>query len=122
MESVILKIDGVDFSDCLVDTVKYSLEPVWAANSGRSNVTAYFMGKRVAVKRKMTYTTGMLPQARMTELCNALDKETVSATRPDPQNGLSTVTCYASPIEMGLFKLVDGKAYWTGCTFSLIER
>ena len=119
----LFKIDGVDFTDILDEnSVRWARNDLDASGSGRSNIDGTMQRKRVATKRKLSFTGRRMNQERAQQLCDALDKEYVTLYFPDPQHGMSTKTFYGSTVEAGLFQVRDGVAYWDSVTFNLIEK
>lgn len=119
----LFKIDGADFTDVLLEnSMKWSRNDLDADGSGRSVLNGGMARRRITTKRKLSFQAKRLPQKRIEELCAALDKEYVTIYAPDPQEGFVTRTFYGSSVEAGLFRVMNGVAYWDDCSFSLIEK
>ena len=124
MAEIKYKIDGVDFSDVIkmdggLKWKKFDLE---SDQAGRTLDTMMHRA-RIGKKRQLTHTCKpKIPDARLRQLCAALDHEFVQITYPDPQLGPTTKTFYGTEIEAAVMLVQNGSLYWNGVTYVLTER
>lgn len=120
-ERVPFRIDGEDFSDCVkaggFKWKKYDLE---GEKAGRT-LDGIMRRKRIARKRQLTIACKRLTDARLRQLCNAIDKETVMITYPDPMFGTITKTFYGTEVEAAIWAEMNGTLYWSDANFQVTE-
>lgn len=118
----VFKIGDKDFSRLLeAGGIKWSRNDLDAEGAGRS-LDGIMRRKRVAVKRKLSFTCLRMDTETLMALNGALYPQFVSVTYLDPIDGVATRTFYGSSVESTTQVVVNGETYWEGTTFSLIER
>ena len=118
-----LMIDGVDMTPYIAyGGFKWSRNDVDAPNTGRSMDALMHRG-RVATKIRLDITCRPLTTEELRIVLNTILPEYVTVTYDDPMYGRTTKTMYANnnPAVFQLNKN-DGRQYWTGVTFPLVER
>lgn len=121
MEAV-FRIDGVDFTHLIGEGgIRWSRNDLDADGAGRA-LNGTMRRKRVAVKRKLAVNCLRMDTENIMALNQALYPQFVSVTYLDPIDGVSTRTFYGSTVEATSQIVVEGKTYWEGTAFSLIER
>lgn len=122
MRKAVFFIDGADFTDCIkaggVKWKKYDLE---SEKAGRT-LDGLMHRSRIGRKRQIVQTCRRLSDARLRQLVNALDREFVLITYPDPQYGETTKTFYGTEVESSIWAEVNGELFWEDTTFTLTER
>ena len=118
----LLKIGSQDFSHLVgAGGIKWSRNDLDATGAGR-NMNGTMRRKRITTKRKLTITLRRISGEELTMINEALYPQFVTVTFLDPLDGVSTRTFYASSVEATTQKVINGKTYWEGTTFSLVER
>lgn len=118
----IFKLDGKDFTDIIAEGgLAWSRNDLDASGAGRS-MDGVMQRKRVAVKRKLSVSCLRMDTKTMIFLNESLYPQFVKVTYLDPIDGVITRTFYGSTVESTTQTVIDGKTYWDGTTFSLIER
>lgn len=116
------KIDGQDFSRLVEEGgIRWSRNDLDADGAGRS-LDGVMQRKRVAVKRKLAIACRRMDTETMMALNNALYPQFIAVTYLDPIIGVTTRTFYGSSVEATTQVVQNGKTYWEGTAFSLIER
>ena len=116
------QVDGQDFTDCLkIDGMAWARNDLDAAGAGR-DLSGLMTRKRVANKRKLSMTMGIVSGERMKALSAALDKQYVKVTYDDPQFGRSTRTFYGSEVSATPFYEQNGVTWYKDGAFNLTER
>lgn len=118
----IFKIGDEDFSR-LVEAggIKWSRNDLDADGAGR-NLNGTMQRKRVAVKRKLSFTCMRMDTETIMALNKALYPQFINVTFLDPIDGLTTRTFYGSSVSSATQVVIDGETYWEGTSFDLIER
>lgn len=101
--------------------IRWSRNDLDAEGAGRS-LDGVMQRKRVAVKRKLTISCVRLDTQSMMELNRALYPQFITVTFLDPIEGIVTRSFYGSSVEATTQVVIEGKTYWEGTSFSLIER
>jgi hypothetical protein len=115
------QINGTDFSSFISSGgIKWTRNDIDASKSGRDK-SGTMRRKRIATKRKLSFTCRPLKHAEMKALNAALDAETVSITYLDPITDITTKTFYGSSVEGATLISQSGETVWTGASFNLIE-
>lgn len=118
-----LLINGVDFTDYIAyGGLKWSRNDIDAPNTGR-DMAGYMHRGRVSTKIRLDVTCKLLEKNDIARVLNAILPEYVTVTYDDPMYGVTTKTMYSNnnPAVYQL-KKADGREYWSGVTFPLIER
>lgn len=117
-----LEIDGLDIVPYLAyGGLKWQRSDVEAADSGRTMDAVMHRG-RVSTKIRIDCTCRPLTSAEASIVLNAVLPEYISVKYYDPMYGIRTVTMYSNNNPASyLMKKSDGREYWTGITFPLIE-
>lgn len=119
---MLFQVDGQDFTDCLtLDGMGWSRNDLDAPGSGR-DLSGMMSRRRVAAKRKLSVTLGVITGERLSALMSALDKQYVSITYDDPQSGLTTRTFYGSEVSATPFYEQNGVTWYKDGAFNLTER
>ena len=120
----VLKIDGVDITPYIASGgVKWQRSDVDGPGAGRT-LDAKLRRNRVASKRRLDVTCRPLTTAEASIVLTAIMPEWVSVEYTDPQEGrVVTRKMYANnnPASF-LLPTKDGKDWWNGITFPLIEE
>lgn len=85
-----LKISNVDVSDYIKKN-NITHEPVWNTNAGRT-LTADFVGRIVARKWKMQFTTRPLSQTEVVKIVNLIESSDFFNVTFIPTNGTAKIT------------------------------
>lgn len=118
-----LTINGVDMTPYIAyGGLKWSRNDIDAPNTGRDMSGLMHRG-RVSTKIRLDVTCKLLEAAELRTVLQAIIPEYVSVTYDDPLYGTTTKTMYSNnhPAVYQLHKN-DGREYWSGVTFPLIER
>lgn len=118
-----LTINGVDMTPYIAyGGLKWSRNDVDAPNTGRALNALMYRG-RIATKIRLDITCRLLKADELRIVLNTILPEYVTVTYDDPMDGLVTRTMYSNnnPAVYQLNKN-DGREYWSGVTFPLIER
>lgn len=119
---MVFQVDGQDFTDCLkLDGMGWTRNDLDAPGAGR-DLSGLMSRKRVATKRKLSVSLGVVTSERLSALMDALDKQYVSITYDDPQSGRSTKTFYGSEVSATPFYEQGGVTWYRDGTFNLTER
>ena len=120
----VLKIDGVDITPYIASGgVKWQRSDVDGPGAGRT-LDAKLRRNRVTSKRRLDVTCRPLTTAEASIVLTAIMPEWVSVEYTDPQEGrVVTRKMYANnnPASF-LLPTKDGKDWWNGITFPLIEE
>lgn len=116
----VLKIGENDYSS---HVKKKGLE--WSRNDVDSDSTTRLKNgdlrrKKLATKRKLTYTMAGMTQTELAQLDDDLSPETFSVTFLD-LHGVQTRTFYCSSFSASVAFIRDGAPFYDGAKFSLIE-
>ena len=117
------KIDGVDFSDVIaIGGVSWARHDLDGEEAGRP-LSGTMQRDLIARKRELKLkSVDRVPDARARALANALAKEFVTITYPDMQFGQTTKVFYGSSVDGAVWGSIGNKLYWTGISFTLVER
>lgn len=118
-----LIVDGVDLTPYIAyGGLKWSRNDIDAPNTGRSMDGLMHRG-RVTTKIRLDVTCKPLTSIELRIVLNTILPEYVTVTYDDPMYGKTTKIMYANnnPAVYQLNKN-DGRQYWTGVTFPLVER
>lgn len=123
MAQFVFKVNGVDYSDCVLamSGFEWEKDDIEHDSAGRSKVTATMRRRILARKRKGTVTCRLLRHERISQLANALNVESVNITILDLIAGQSTYLMYCTRISAGAYGNINGVAYWDKCKFELTE-
>ena len=116
-------IDGIDFTQYIaLGGLKWSRNDVDDPNTGRDMSGLMHRG-RVATKIRLDVTCRALEKNEIAVVLNAIAPEFVTVVYDDPMQGLTTKVMYANN-NPAVFQMKkdDGREYWNGVTFPLIER
>lgn len=118
-----ISIDGTDITDLIAyNGVKWGRNDVDGPNAGRT-ITGLMIRDRVATKIRLDITCRPLLDAEIKMLMRLLIPEFVQVTYDDPLYGEVTKTMYANNHSATfLIKKDDGREYWNGVSFPLVER
>ena len=121
---MVIRIDGVDITPYVAyNGLKWQRSDLDAPNSGRT-LDGLMHRSRVASKIRLDVTCRPLLKNEASIVLSAVFPEWVSVTYTDPMNGTEvTKTMYSNnnPASF-LLKKRDGREYWSGITFPLIEQ
>lgn len=118
----VFKIGDKDFSHLLPEAaISWSRNDIDSAMTGRSQIDATMIRKRLAIKRKLNFTCMRMNTATIIELNKALLPETISVTYLDAIEGVVTKRFYGSSVEATTQIVIDDETYWENTSFSLIE-
>lgn len=118
-----LIINGVDMTPYIAyGGLKWSRNDIDSPNTGRS-IDGLMHRGRVATKIRLDVTCRLLKADELMTVLNTILPEYVTVTYDDPMYGNVTKTMYSNnnPAVYQLNKS-DGREYWSGVTFPLIER
>ena len=118
-----LTIDNIDMVPYIAyGGLKWSRNDIDSPNTGRAMDGLMYRG-RVATKIRLDITCRLLKAEELSVVLNAILPEYVTVTYDDPMYGTVTKTMYSNnnPAVYQLRKS-DGREYWSGVTFPLIER
>ena len=120
----VLIINGVDFSEYLTeDGLEWTRNDLEASGAGRTTMDGLMHRSRIAVKVKLQVTCMPLMERDVQRLLHAIYPPMVSVTYIDPMEGMVTRTMYTNNVPLHLKKVEkDGRTYWNGLKFPLIEQ
>lgn len=116
-------INGIDMTPYIaLGGLKWSRNDVDAPETGRDMSGTMHRG-RVATKIRLDITCKPLNQNEIGIVLNLIQPEYVTVTYDDPMLGTVTKVMYANN-NPAVFQFAksDGREYWGGVTFPLIER
>lgn len=117
-------VNGHDYAK-LITELKPSRNDVDSDGSGRNLLDGLMYRSRLATKRKWSVTFGRLDAKTMMQLENDMygGKDYISITLLDARvNRGVTSSYYFSTISEGVQRSINGKTYYDGVTFDIIER
>lgn len=120
---MILEIDGVNIVPYIAyGGVQWQRSDVDGEGAGR-DLNGELRRNRVATKRRLDITCRPLTAEETRTVLTLIMPEWVTVRYTDPQAGVVTKTMYSNnhPASF-LMRKRDGKEYWSGITFPLIER
>ena len=121
---MVFKINGVDIAPYVASGgFKWTRSDIDEPNSGR-NMSGRMLRGRVATKIRLDITCRLLTAEEASIVLTAIMPEFVTVQYTDPQiGGVVTRTMYANnnPAEFKM-KRKDGREYWAGITFPLVEQ
>ena len=118
----VFKIGDKDFSHLLPEAaISWSRNDIDSSKTGRSQIDATMIRKRLAIKRKLNITCRRMDTATIIALNTALLPETVRITFLDAIEGVVTKTFYGSSVEATTQITIGDETYWENTSFSLIE-
>lgn len=86
------------------------------------NANGDMVRDRVAVKRKLEMSWGMLTQSQMAQILNAVSNVFFSVEYPDPILGQRTSTFYVGDRSSPAYSFNEKLKPWSGLTLNLVER
>lgn len=86
------------------------------------NAAGYMLRDRVAVKRKLECEWGLLSQADMSTLLQAVKSEFFTVQYPDPERGLTSGTFYVGDRSAPAYSWVNNLKPWSGLSMNFVER
>lgn len=120
---MILEIDGLDIVPYIAyGGFKWGRNDVDGDGAGRSLDDAILHRDRLAIKMRLDITLIPLQTAQLRQILQAIKPEFVTVRYEDPQDGLVQRTMYSNNFPAQYLMKKDGKEYWGGVTFPLIER
>lgn len=119
----VFKIDGVDFTDCIVADggIKLKRTDIEDEKASGRNLAIRMRRARLGQLRSATFKTKVLPQARIQQLTRALKPEYIMVTYLDFEVGVTVKQFYGTDFEasaLGTFNNID---YWKEGAFTLTE-
>jgi hypothetical protein len=117
-------VNGHDYAK-LITELKPSRNDVDSDGSGRNLLDGLMYRSRLATKRKWSVTFDRLDAKTMMQLENDMygGKDYISVTLLDARvNRGVTSSYYFSTINEGVQRSINGKTYYDGVTFDIIER
>lgn len=118
-----LSINGTDITNYIAyNGIKWTRYDIDSPQSGRTMDGLLHRG-RVATKIKMEISCRPLTAEELNHLLNLLLPEYITVQYVDPMYGTITKTMYANnnPAQYHLHQR-NGREYWTGVSFPLVER
>ncbi len=118
-----VSINGTDITDYIgYNGLKWTRYDIDAPKAGRTLDGLMHRG-RVATKIKMEITCRPLTTEELNELLNLILPEYITVTYVDPMYGATSKVMYANnnPAQYHLHQR-NGREYWTGVSFPLVER
>lgn len=119
---MVVKIDNVDITDCIAyNGFKWQRSDIDAPNSGRTLDGVMHRG-RVATKIRLDITCRLLTGQELHSVLNAVAPEYVTVEYDDPMLGRVVKQMYSNnnPASFQIKKR-DGREFWSGVTFPLVE-
>ena len=118
----IFKIGDKDFTHLVLEgAIAWSRNDIDSSSTGRSQLDATMIRKRLAIKRKLTVKCRRMDMATLIALNQALLPETIQVTYLDAIVGETTKTFYGSSVEATTQITIGDETYWENTSFSLIE-
>lgn len=117
-------VNGHDYAK-LITELKPSRNDVDSDGSGRNLLDGLMYRSRLATKRKWSVTFGRLDAKTMMQLENDMygSKDYISITLLDARVNRGVISSYYfSTINEGVQRSINGKTYYDGVTFDIIER
>lgn len=122
MTTPTFQIDETEFIQYVVKGgIKWSRNDIDQDDSGRT-LDGVMHRNRVTTKRNLTVNMSRMTQNEIEIVAAALEPEFINVTFVDPALGKITKTFYGSALDSTIQKFRDGKVYWEGTSFSLIEK
>lgn len=120
---MILEIDGVNIVPYIAyGGVQWQRSDVDGEGAGR-DLNGELRRNRVATKRRLDITCRPLTAEEAQTVLTLIMPEWVTVRYTDPQAGVVTKTMYSNNHPASyLMRHRNGKEYWSGITFPLIER
>lgn len=120
---MILEIDGIDITPYIAfGGVKWTRSDVDAPKSGRTLDGIMHRG-RVSTKIRLDITCRPMLTREANIVLNAILPEFVTVRYTDPMSGVVTKEFYANNNPASyLISRKDGREYWSGITFPLVEK
>ena len=118
-----LTVNGVNMLPYVAyQGLKWQRSDIEASDAGRTMDGILHRG-RVATKVRLDVTCRPLTSSEASIVLNAILPEWVTVTYTDPMSGTVTKTMYSNnnPASF-MLKKKDGREYWNGITFPLIEQ
>lgn len=117
-----LKINGTDVTDYIAyNGFQWQRSDVDGEGAGR-DLSGDLRRNRVATKRRLDITCRPLTEAEAKILLTLIMPEWVTVNYYDPQAGETTRTMYSNNNPASFLMRKDGKEWWSGITFPLIEK
>lgn len=120
---MVFKIDGTDITPYIANGgLQYTRNDLDGPNAGRAlNGTMY--RDRVATKDKWTVNCRPLTAEETATVLSLIEPEYVEVTVTNPKtNSLRTFEAYSNNVPAQYLMNINGKEYWTGINFPLVER
>lgn len=117
-----LTVNGTDMTPYIAfGGLKWQRNDIEAPDAGR-NMSGTMERGRVGTKIRLDVTCRPMTAAELGIVLNTIQPETVTVTYDDPLYGYVAKTMYSNnnPASFQM-KRRDGKEYWAGVTFPLIE-
>ena len=120
----VLKINGIDFSDCVpVDGgIKPKHTDLESDNSGRNYLSGLMYRNRITTKVTVSVKCVMLPQSRLQVLRSAVRGQYFTMEFTDFETGRYSGTFYSTDFEASLYGEINGVTYWKDATFTCTEQ
>ena len=120
---MVFQVNGTDITPYIANQgLKWSRNDIDGPNAGRA-LDGTMYRDRVAIKYRWDVTCKPLLQSEMNTILSLVQPEYINVTFTDPVTGTTkTVECYSNNIPAQYLIYKDGKEYWSGITFPLIER
>lgn len=116
----VLQINGHDYSRFVkASGYGWSREDLDSQNTTRLK-NGKMRRKKIATKRKLSYTIIKADRATLAQLDDDLSQETFSATYMD-LHGTQTKEFYCSSLAVTLDQIYDEDGMWSGGAFNMIE-
>ena len=101
--------------------LKWQRNDIEAPDAGR-NMSGTMERGRVTTKIRLDITCRPMTSEELSIVLNAIQPETVTVTYDDPLYGYTAKTMYSNNNPAAFqMRRSNGKEYWTGVTFPLIE-
>lgn len=120
---MVLSINNVDITPYIAfKGVKWQRNDIEAPNTGRT-MDGTMMRGRVSSKIRLDITCRPLTASELSIVLNLIYPQFVEVRYTDPMYGIRYATMYSNNNPASyLIRKPDGKEYWDGITFPLIER
>lgn len=117
-------LNGTDYTKYVKDEgISTTSNDLDADGSGRNILDGLMYRNRITTKLTHTISFLRLPEPVAAALLSDMDAEYVSAALLDAKAGrVVTRTYYCSTINQGIPRYLNGKTWYEGVTFNLIER
>lgn len=120
---MVFKINNVDVTPYIANEgLQWSRNDVDSPNAGRT-MDATMYRDRVAIKYKWNVTCRPLLESELSTVLSLIEPEFFSVTFTDPvTQEVRTAEYYSNDVPAQYLMHINGKEYWSGVTFPVIEK